>query len=110
MAASEKLFARARKVLVGGVNSPVRAFKAVGGAPRFAAAGKGCRLVDADGRSYVDYCLSWGPLILGHARREIVAAAAEAMARGSTFGAATEGEVAFAEELRRAMPSLERVR
>ncbi len=110
MTRSQKLFSRAQKVLVGGVNSPVRAFRAVGGAPRFAVEGSGCRLVDADGRAYIDYCLSWGPLILGHARPEIAAAAAKALRRGSTFGAATEAEVELAEELRRAIPSLERVR
>src|SRR5581483_9736981 len=107
---SRKLFDRARKILVGGVNSPVRAFRAVGGHPRFAVKGSGSLVFDADGRSYVDYCLSWGPLILGHARKEIVAAARRALERGSTFGMPTEGEVELAERLSGAIPSLERVR
>ncbi len=107
---SRALFARAQKVLVGGVNSPVRAFKAVGGTPVFMRSGKGSRLTDADGKRYVDYCLSWGPLILGHARREVVAAAQKALRAGSTFGAATEGEVLLAEAVREALPSMELVR
>jgi glutamate-1-semialdehyde 2,1-aminomutase len=107
---SRALFTRARRSLVGGVNSPVRAFKSVGGDPVFMTQGSGAKLTDADGRKYVDYCLSWGPLIFGHARREIVAAARRALERGSTFGAATEGEVALAETIREAIPSMERLR
>ena len=104
------LFSRAQKALVGGVNSPVRAFRAVGGSPVFVKAGAGAELVGADGRRYVDYCLSWGPLIFGHARRELVAAATQALSSGSTFGAATEAEVELAEELKAALPSLGLVR
>jgi glutamate-1-semialdehyde 2,1-aminomutase len=104
------LFARARKSLVGGVNSPVRAFKSVGGTPVFVESGSGAYLTTADGRRLVDFCLSWGPLMFGHARREIVAAAQAALARGSTFGAATEGEVALAERIKDAFPSIELLR
>jgi glutamate-1-semialdehyde 2,1-aminomutase len=107
---SETLFKRAQKVLVGGVNSPVRAFKSVGGTPRFAASGSGPFLVDADGKRYVDYCMSWGPLIFGHARKEIVKAAQNALSMGSTFGAATEGEIELAEDIRGAFPSMQLVR
>ncbi|MGQ0467716.1 MAG: glutamate-1-semialdehyde 2,1-aminomutase [Sporichthyaceae bacterium] len=97
--ASEALFARARAVIPGGVNSPVRAFGAVGGTPRFIASGKGAYLRDADGRSYVDLVCSWGPLILGHAHPESVAAVAAAAANGTSYGAPTEGEVLLAEEI-----------
>ncbi|MBI4377164.1 MAG: glutamate-1-semialdehyde 2,1-aminomutase [Elusimicrobia bacterium] len=107
---SAALFRRACRSLVGGVNSPVRAFKAVGGFPVFMESGKGAYLKDADGRRYIDYCLSWGPLILGHAREEIIAAAQRALKKGSTFGAATEMEVALAEALKAALPSLELLR
>ncbi|MDE2236317.1 MAG: glutamate-1-semialdehyde 2,1-aminomutase [Elusimicrobia bacterium] len=107
---SRRLFARACRSLVGGVNSPVRAFKAVGATPAFIASAGGCRLSDVDGRRYIDYCGSWGPRILGHARREVAAAASRALSRGSSFGAATEGEIALAEALKEALPSLELVR
>jgi glutamate-1-semialdehyde 2,1-aminomutase len=104
------LFARARKTLVGGVNSPVRAFKSVGGTPLFVRSGSGARLTSADGRRFVDFCLSWGPLMFGHARREIVIVAKAALERGSTFGAATEGEVALAERIKAALPSMQLLR
>ena len=107
---STALFDRARRVLVGGVNSPVRAFRAVGGTPVFMARGRGARVIDVDGRGYIDYCSSWGPLILGHANPAVTRAAAAAAARGASFGAPTEGEVLLAEEIRRAYPSMERVR
>jgi len=107
---SKKLFARAQKSLVGGVNSPVRAFKSVGGTPVFIKAGSGAHLIDADGKRYVDFVGSWGPLILGHGRREIVKAAQQALALGATFGAATQGEIELAETLKAALPSLELVR
>src|SRR6266511_4069075 len=97
--ASQALFDRARKVTPGGVNSPVRAFRAVGGTPRFMASGRGPYLTDADGRRYVDLVCSWGPLILGHAHPAVVAAVQEAVARGTSFGTPTEGEVALAEEI-----------
>ena len=87
--ASEALFARAGAVTPGGVNSPVRAFGAVGGTPRFMAAGSGPYLVDADGRRYVDLVCSWGPLIHGHAHPVVVAALAEAAAKGTSFGTPT---------------------
>ncbi|MDO8757545.1 MAG: glutamate-1-semialdehyde 2,1-aminomutase [Elusimicrobiota bacterium] len=106
----KKLFARARKSLVGGVNSPVRAFKSVGGTPLFVRSGAGAWIRGADGRSYVDFCLSWGPLMFGHARREIVAAATRALENGSTFGAATEAEVILAEKIKEALPSIELLR
>jgi glutamate-1-semialdehyde 2,1-aminomutase len=97
-------------VLAGGVNSPVRAFRAVGGTPVFAASGKGPFLKDADGRTYIDFCLSWGPLILGHAHPEVASAAEAALRRGSSFGMPTEGETRLAEAVREALPSMERVR
>jgi glutamate-1-semialdehyde 2,1-aminomutase len=107
---SEELFDRARRVIPGGVNSPVRAFGAVGGTPRFAVRGEGAYVVDADGIRYVDLVQSWGALLFGHARPEIVEAARDAAARGTTFGAPTEGEVELAERIVAAMPSVEMVR
>src|SRR5439155_13418290 len=90
---------RARAVTPGGVNSPVRAFRAVGGTPRFMVRGEGCWLHDADGRRYVDLVCSWGPLILGHAHPEVVAAVQDAAARGTSFGTPTPGEVDLVEEI-----------
>ncbi|MBI2931155.1 MAG: glutamate-1-semialdehyde 2,1-aminomutase [Planctomycetes bacterium] len=107
---SHRMFSRALRVIPGGVNSPVRAFGAVGGNPPFIASGKGARIVDSDGRRYVDYVGSWGPLILGHAHPAIVRAVREAAARGTSYGAPTEAEVEFAELLRDAIPSMEMVR
>ncbi|MBI5882680.1 MAG: aminotransferase class III-fold pyridoxal phosphate-dependent enzyme, partial [Elusimicrobia bacterium] len=107
---SRRLFTRAQKVLVGGVNSPVRAFKSVGGSPVFMRSGAGPILTDEDGKRYLDFCLSWGPLILGHARSEVVSAAEAALRRGSTFGAATAAEMELAEDIRGALPSMELVR
>jgi glutamate-1-semialdehyde 2,1-aminomutase len=92
------------------VNSPVRAFKSVGGTPVFVEKGQGAYLYSADGRKFVDFCLSWGPLMFGHARREIVAAAKAALERGSTFGAATMAEVELAETIQAALPSMELLR
>ena len=109
-AASERLFAAAQRVLPGGVNSPVRAFRSVGGTPRFIARGEGAWLEDADGNRYVDLVLSWGPLILGHAHPEVVAAVVEATGRGTTYGAPTELEVRLAERVVALFPSLEMVR
>jgi glutamate-1-semialdehyde 2,1-aminomutase len=97
--ASERLFNRALAVTPGGVNSPVRAFRAVGGTPRFMVNGLGCWLTDADGRRYVDLVCSWGPLILGHAHPEVVDAVTAAAAHGTSFGTPTPGEVALAEEI-----------
>jgi len=109
-AASERLFAAAQRVLPGGVNSPVRAFRGVGGVPRFMVRGEGPYLVDADGNRYVDLVLSWGPLILGHAHPEVLAAVVEAAERGTTFGAPTELEVRLAERVVQTFPSLEMIR
>jgi glutamate-1-semialdehyde 2,1-aminomutase len=108
--ASAALFARAERVTPGGVNSPVRAFGNVGGTPAFIASGTGAEVVDADGRTYVDFVQSWGALLFGHARPEIIAAAAEAAAKGTTFGAPTEGEVMLAERIASMVPSIEMVR
>ncbi len=107
---SERLFARAQRSLVGGVDSPVRAFRAVGGVPRFVVRGRGAWITDADGKRYLDYCGSWGALLLGHAHPEVVRAVQEAAAKGTSFGAATEPEVALAEAVRRKMPSVELMR
>jgi glutamate-1-semialdehyde 2,1-aminomutase len=107
---SEELFAAARRVLPGGVNSPVRAFGGVGGMPRFMEEGAGAYLEDVDGHLYVDLVLSWGPLILGHAHPEVVAAAVDAVRLGSTFGAPTELEVRLAERVVATYPSIDMVR
>jgi len=107
---NDDLFARAQAVIPGGVNSPVRAFRAVGGAPRFFASGSGARVVDADGRSFIDYVGSWGPLIAGHAHPDVIRAVCEAAAQGLSFGAPTEREVRMAELLTRLVPSMESVR
>ena len=96
---SEALFARAEAVTPGGVNSPVRAFRAVGGTPRFIRSATGPRLTDVDGREYVDLVGSWGPMLLGHAHPEVTAAVQEALARGTSYGAPTEAEVLLAEEI-----------
>jgi glutamate-1-semialdehyde 2,1-aminomutase len=110
MSRNEELFLRAQKTIPGGVNSPVRAFRSVGGAPRFFARGEGVRVWDADGKSYLDYVGSWGPLILGHADADTVRAVQEAAAKGLTFGAPTEGEVELAELLVQRVPSMDMVR
>ena len=110
MSTSDELFARARKVIPGGVNSPVRAFGAVGGTPRFIQGGQGSRIRDVDGREYIDCVGSWGPLILGHCHPEVEEAIASALKRGTTFGAPTEAEVELAEIICRLVPSVERVR
>ena len=110
MTRNEELFARAQKTIPGGVNSPVRAFRSVGGAPRFFARGEGARVWDADGKSYLDYVGSWGPLILGHADADTVRAVQEAAAKGLSFGAPTEGEIELAELLVERVPSMDMVR
>ena len=110
MSKSEELFREAQERLVGGVNSPVRACRSVGVDPVFVARGEGASITDADGNRYLDLIGSWGPLILGHAHPEVLAAITEAMASGTTFGAPTEIEVRFAEALRAAVPSMELVR
>ncbi|MDT4943005.1 MAG: glutamate-semialdehyde -aminomutase [Pseudonocardiales bacterium] len=108
--ASAALFDRAQHVIPGGVNSPVRAFRAVGGTPRFMVRGAGPYLTDADGRRYVDLVSSWGPMILGHAHPEVVAAVQEAAASGLSFGTPTEGEVELAEELVSRVAPVDQVR
>lgn len=107
---SKALFEKAQKLMPGGVNSPVRAFRAVGGTPFFVARGEGCYLWDVDGNRYVDFVCSWGPLILGHAHPEVVAAVKEAVDKGTTYGAPTELEVLLAEKIQRAFPSVEMLR
>jgi len=110
MTRSEELFARAQRVIPGGVSSPVRAFRAVGGHPPFIVRGEGSRVSDADGHSYIDYLGSWGPLILGHAHPDVVEAVREAALRGTSYGAPCPGEVELAERVVRLMPSMEKVR
>ena len=110
MSRSDELFERARRVIPGGVNSPVRAFGAVGGAPRFAVRGEGAYVFDADGNRYVDLVQSWGALLFGHARPEIVEAAKAAAEHGTSFGAPTELEIQLAERITAAMPAVEQVR
>lgn len=107
---SEALMERAREVIPGGVNSPVRAFKGVGGKPLFIRRGEGSRIWDEDGNEYVDFVGSWGPLLLGHRHPEIVAAIEEALRGGTSFGAPTEREVELAEAISEAVPSVEMVR
>ncbi len=94
----------------GGVNSPVRGFRAVGGDPVFIARGKGSRITDVDGNAYIDYVMSWGPLILGHCHPEVMKAVADALETGTSFGASTAGEVEVAEKIQEAFPSIERIR
>ena len=107
---SRKLFRDAMKVIPGGVNSPVRAFKAVGSDPIFIKKAKGAYLYDADGNKYIDYCLSWGPMILGHARREVLERVKKVMANGTSFGIPTPLETDLAGMIVRAIPSVEKVR
>jgi glutamate-1-semialdehyde 2,1-aminomutase len=107
---NEALFTRAQAIIPGGVNSPVRAFRSVGGTPRFITHGEGPFVWDADGRRYVDYIGSWGPLILGHAHPAVIAAVQAAVARGLSFGMPTEGEIEIAEVVCKLVPSMERVR
>ena len=105
-----ELFARAQKTTPGGVNSPVRAFKSVGGTPRFITRAEGPYFWDADGKRYIDYIGSWGPAIVGHAHPEVIKAVQDAATRGLSFGAPTEGEILMAEEICRLVPSIEQVR
>ncbi len=110
MTRSEELFHRANELIPGGVNSPVRAFGAVGGTPRFVERGEGAYLVDVDGNRYVDLVQSWGASLFGHARPEIVEAATRAAERGTSFGVPTEAEVELAERIVEAVPSVQKVR
>ena len=107
---SSRLFERAQRILPGGVNSPVRAFRAVGGSPVFVSSARGAELVGTDGTTYIDYVLSWGAMILGHAHPQVVDAVQRAAARGSSYGAPTEAEVQLAEAIQVLFPSLEMMR
>jgi len=107
---SEKLFAAASRILPGGVDSPVRAFKSVGGTPLFITRARGAQIEDADGNSYIDYVMSWGPLIHGHAPKGLLKALIQAAARGTSFGAPTELEPRLGQRVATLMPSMERVR
>jgi glutamate-1-semialdehyde 2,1-aminomutase len=107
---SERLFAAASRILPGGVDSPVRAFKAVGGTPLFISRASGARIEDVDGNSYIDYVMSWGPLIHGHAPKGLLKALAAAAARGTSFGAPTDLETRLAQRVATLMPSMERMR
>src|SRR5687768_4439462 len=107
---SEDLFSKAIELIPGGVNSPVRAFRGVGGTPRFIKSARGATITDVDGKTYIDYVGSWGPMILGHADEEVVSAIQEVATRGTSFGAPTELEVSLAQEVIDAVPSIEVVR
>ena len=109
-ARSDALFARAQRVMVGGVSSPVRAFKAVGGTPLFISRGEGSHIWSADGDRYLDYVCSWGPLIAGHAHPRILKAVSLALGRGTSFGAPSENELKLAEKICSCVPSVEKVR
>ena len=110
MSQSDELFARAQRLMPGGVNSPVRAFKAVGGTPLFIRKAEGSRVWDADGKGYIDYLGSWGPMILGHSYPPVLEALRLAAARGTSYGAPHVGEVELADRVTRLFPSIERVR
>ncbi len=110
MSQNDSLFERAQRVIPGGVNSPVRAFRAVGGTPRFIARGEGAYIVDADGKRYIDYIGSWGPMILGHGHPAVIEAVQRAVTEGLSFGAPTEREIELAEEILQLVPSCEQVR
>ena len=110
MSMSHKLFLEAQAYIPGGVNSPVRAWRAVGGHPLFIQRGKGCRVIDADGREYLDFVGSWGPLIVGHAHPQIVKSLEEVIKRGTSFGAPTAREIELAKMIVNAIPSVEKVR
>src|SRR5579863_4297032 len=107
---SEELFRRAQVLIPGGVNSPVRAFRSVGGNPPFIARGQGSHIFDVDGNAYIDYVCSWGPLLLGHRPAPVVEALREVLEEGTSFGAPTEREVSLAELISKAVPSMEMVR
>ena len=110
MTRNEQLFTRAKAIIPGGVNSPVRAFGSVGGVPRFIQKAEGAYVWDADGTRYIDYVGSWGPAIVGHAHPEVIEAVREAAVGGLSFGAPTEGEIVIAEEIAKLVPSVEQVR
>ncbi|MBY0236869.1 MAG: glutamate-1-semialdehyde 2,1-aminomutase, partial [Burkholderiaceae bacterium] len=110
MSKNQVLFERAQRVIPGGVNSPVRAFRAVGGTPRFITRGEGAYIIDADGKRYIDYIGSWGPMILGHGHPAVLEAVTKAAQEGFSFGAPTEREIELAEEILKLVPSMEQVR
>src|SRR5690606_5450665 len=110
IANSEAAFLKARQIMPGGVSSPVRAFKAVGGSPIFIKEAEGCIITDVDGNDYVDYVASYGPLIAGHAHEQVVAALSKAIGRGTSYGAPTEAEIQLASTLVEALPAVEMVR
>jgi len=107
---SQAAFVRAQKLIPGGVNSPVRAFRSVGGTPPFIARGEGARIYDIDGNAYIDYVLSWGPLILGHAFPPVIEALRAVLDKGTSFGAPTEAEIELAQLIQECVPSIEMVR
>src|SRR5690242_7035379 len=107
---SRQLFNRARQILPGGVDSPVRAFNSVGGSPLFIRSASGSRITDVDGNTFIDYVMSWGPLLHGHAPKPLTRAIAKAAALGTSFGAPSPLEVMLGERVRALMPSIERVR
>src|SRR3990172_7649811 len=107
---SERLFRDAQRYLPGGVDSPVRAFKSVGGIPPFIVSGKGSKIYDVDGNEFIDYVCSWGALILGHAHLQVVEALKEAIGRGTSFGAPTELELTLAKMISATIPSMEMIR
>ena len=107
---NESLFNRAKAIIPGGVNSPVRAFGSVGGVPRFIKKAEGAYVWDENGTRYTDYVGSWGPAIVGHAHPEVIEAVREAALGGLSFGAPTEGEIVIAEEIAKIMPSVEQLR
>ncbi|MCG0581656.1 glutamate-1-semialdehyde 2,1-aminomutase, partial [Burkholderia cenocepacia] len=110
MSNNQILFERAQKTIPGGVNSPVRAFRSVGGTPRFVARAQGPYFWDADGKQYIDYIGSWGPMIVGHVHPEVLSAVQNVLADGFSFGAPTEAEIEIAEEICKLVPSIEQVR
>ena len=107
---NQELFDRAKALIPGGVNSPVRAFKAVGGTPRFVQRAQGAYFWDANGQKYIDYIGSWGPMILGHGHPAVVEAVQKAVLEGFSFGAPTEREIELAEEIIKLVPSIDMVR
>src|SRR5205809_5890862 len=107
---SEAAYAKAVKLMPGGVSSPVRAFKAVGGTPLFVKEAQGCEITDVDGNVYIDYVGSYGPMIVGHSNERVVAALSKAIGRGTSFGAPTEAEAMLAEKIVSALPGMEMVR
>ena len=110
MTTEPSLYQRACAVIPGGVNSPVRAFNGVGGEPLFIESAAGARMIDQQGKSYIDYVCSWGPMIMGHAHEEVLSALAETAARGTSFGAPTQAEVELAELLVELFPAMDQVR